>query len=283
MHNKNNKVISEDLKTVSDNDLVLTYEVYGHGENKLLCFHGHGKSAKDYAFLETPHRTVISVNLFFHGGSFMPEQRIEKKPVTPKEIYQLIQLIFVQEKCENDAIHLIAYSQGGRFGIALLPYFMEQFASIHFIAVDGMDDNNIYSRTQRKYLARKLFKYWTKKPKSLVFIAQLLVKIRIIHPKLFELLTFYTSDPKRFIISYKAWAAFRALRTDEIALKKLFKNYPNRFKLIIGQYDQIITSKTAKQFLKRIEREDALMEIPFGHDVFKASAQKYIFEKIMIE
>lgn len=283
MHSKKNEVHLEPIPQVVHNDLKMTYRVYGNGPKKVLCFHGHGKSAEDFEFLATPSRTIISVNLFFHEGSTMPEKRVERNPIKAEELIVLIEKILFQEQCENEKIHLVAYSQGGRFGIAVLPFLFNRLASIHFIAIDGLNDNNMYSLTQRQLVARKLFKYWTKNPKSLVFIAQLLVKINLLHPKVFELLEFYTAEPKKFNISYKAWAAFRNLRTDEVKIKQLLENYPNRFKLIIGKYDKIITQKSAQAFLARIGQPEALIEIPWGHDVFKPKAKKYIWNELVFK
>jgi len=283
VHSKKNEVVLDPLHHVEYNDLKMTYRVYGNGAKKVVCFHGHGKSAEDFEFLASPSRTIISINLFFHDGSSIPEKRIEHNPIEASELIVIIEKILSKENCAEDRIHLVAYSQGGRFGIALLPFLIDRLASIHFIAIDGLNDNNIYSMTQRQLLARKLFKYWTKNPRSLVFIAQLLVKINLLHPKVFELLEFYTSDPQKFIISYKAWAAFRHLRTDEVKIKQLLEKYPHRFKLIVGKYDKIITRKSAQAFLVRIDQTDALVEIPWGHDVFKPKAKQYIWNELVFK
>ena len=62
------------------NDLKIEYLVFGSGQECIICMHGHGKSAKDFEFLQSKQRKIISINLFHHGNSYFPESRIEKKP-----------------------------------------------------------------------------------------------------------------------------------------------------------------------------------------------------------
>ncbi len=273
MHNKlSNRLVREGK--VALNDAALHYLVYGNGEKTIICFHGHGKSAKDFSFLSADDRRIISVNLFFHGESKLPLSRVEKNPISPKELVSLFEVLL--EKENVDKFHLVAYSQGGRFGLCLFPHFINRIKSAYFMAIDGMNDNNIYSRAPRRKSARALFKYWTQKPKSMLFTAGVLAKLSIIHPKLLEILEYYASDKERFLISYYAWAAFRKLRTDEQRLKQLLQENKVIFKVVTGEFDKIITTKTAQGFLERINQPKALITIPWGHDFFKDEAKELL-------
>lgn len=260
-------------------DLKLSYLLAGSGNRTIICFHGHGKDAKDFLFLADKQNRIISVDLFLHGQStFDKEKRIQKTPVNSGEVFYLINTILKNEKIER--FDLLAYSQGGRFGLAILPMFIDRINNIYLVAIDGLNDNNIYSWTQRRRLGRRIFKYFAKNPRPLKKISSILVKLKIIHPKLHELLLHYTEDPQNFQRSFEAWASFRELRTNEKELSEKLKCFSGSFILLMGEYDHIITVKSAKNFLKRIHQQQALKIVSNGHDFFKPNSQKFIHELI---
>ena len=260
-------------------DLKLSYLVKGTGKRTMLCFHGHGKDASDYLFLGDESLKIISIDLFLHGEStFGKSKRIQSSPITDKDLFELVTGILQLEKI--DRFDLLAYSQGGRFALAILPTLIHRIDNIYLVAIDGLNDNNIYSWTQRRRLGRRIFKYFAKKPKPLVKISSMLVKLKIIHPKLHELLLHYTAEPKNFQRSYEAWAAFRNLRTNEDLIKEKLKQFNGDFILLMGAYDQIITVKSAKKFLKRINQRKALKTVPNGHDFFKPESHHFLRQLI---
>ena len=78
------------------------------------------------------------------------------------------------------------------------------------------------------------------------------------------------------MVSYYAWAAFRKLRTDEQGIKQILQENKVTFRIITGEFDKIITTKTARGFLKRINQQGALITIPWGHDFFKDEAKELL-------
>lgn len=269
------------MEFVEHNDLKLSYIVYGDGKETIICFHGHGKSAEDYAFLENTNRKIISINLFFHGKSTVGTDRLEKNLITLNELTILIDKIILLENVNK--FHLIAYSQGGRFALCIIPRYAKQLKSIHLMAIDGMDNNNFYSWTQRRWLTRKLFKRWTKKTEELNAIAAFLARIKIIDKKLYDFLTYYTSEKDRITLGYMAWVAFRGLKPNYKKIKNALQKEKTPFQFIIGKNDKVITLKTAKKFLKRINQEKNITIVPFGHDLFKPEAKEKLIELIKIE
>lgn len=254
-------------KSVQQEDLLLTYEVYGEGNNVILCFHGNDRSAKDFKFLASSERKIISIWLFFHGDSMFSNQRLHQQLLSTLEVKSLIEMILINEKVSQ--FHLLAYSQGGRFALCLFPHFANKINSFTLIAPDGLNDHNFYSWSQRQAWARRLYIRWIKKPEKLRKIVKWLVKCKIIAPKMIEFMNHYTEDKAIMIKAYKTWAGFRKLRPNSSLIKIELKDNQTPFRLIIGRYDQIITVKSARHFLKKINKEKTLIIIPFGHDVFK--------------
>ena len=148
---------SPEIKEIRLGELQLEYYVYGDGQEKVICLHGHGRSAKDFAFLSDPNRTVISVHLFFHGNSFFPSERIESSPLNLKETVEIFSLLMKTEMI--DLFHLFAFSQGGRFALCLLPVFSSRIKSLTLISPDGMDNGSFYNWGSRQWWARKLMQH----------------------------------------------------------------------------------------------------------------------------
>lgn len=257
-----------ELKAVKHKDIRFAYEVYGRGENVFLCFHGNDRSPKDFEFLAQTNRKIIAVYLFFHGDSQFSDQRLATVQIKTEELLLLVKDILTQEKVNR--FHLLAYSQGGRFALCIYPFLADKIDTLTLIAPDGLRNRNFYSWSQRQAWARHLFKHWIKKPKELRYLTHLLVRTKIIHPKMDDFMEHYTSSKEVMVKAYKTWSGFRRLRPNYTLIKEVLSKYTTDFQVIIGEHDHIITQKSAKKFLSRIHQESALTVIPYGHDVFKA-------------
>lgn len=277
-----NENLNEHVKIVTLNDYQLAYEVYGSGKTTILCFHGNSRSAEDFKFLERSDRKIISIHLFLHQYSTFDMERIDDESVQLKHVEKLLRNILKNEKV-ND-FHWVAYSQGGLFTLSLFPLFAEQVKSLYLIAPDGMNNDSFYSRSPHRKWANILFKRWTEKPKELMRIVKFLIKVRILDPKMLEFMKFYTDDPKLFKMAYNTWKGFRNIRPDYELIKSTFEKYPKiRFHLFIGEFDRIITVKTSKMFLKNIGKSEALVTIPYGHNVFKPEIEKELYYHLKFE
>jgi len=269
------------IENISLEDLQLSYEVYGDGDTVILCFHGNGRIAEDFQFLERKTRKIISIHLFLHGSSTFSPHRIDSDLITAKHVEKLLKTLLSKEKV--DRFHWVAYSQGGRFSLSAFPALAQRVKSLFLIAPDGMNDKNFYSWSQRQKWARKLFKRWLKKPEELMTISRNLSKAKIIHPKIVNFLDFYTSDPEKFETAYKTWSAFRNLRPSKEEVKKVLAQNNIHFNLIIGEHDQIITLRSASKFLKEINQSQALTTVPYGHNLFKPHIEKELLALMPFE
>lgn len=261
---------------IEHNDLRLSYLIFGTGKENIIAMHGHGKHASDFDFLGDKSKRVISINLFLHGHSTFSEERLKGNLIDINDVEKLLEKLLTKENI-ND-FHFVAYSQGGRFVLSVLPYFAEKIKSVQLLAPDGLNDKNFYSWSQRRWWARRLFKRWTNKPKELIGIASGLAKIRVIHPKIVDFLKFYTGDEKKFKRAYQTWYAFRNLRPQPKLIRKALENHSIPLQITVGEYDRIITKKSAEGFLKKINKPESLNVIPAGHDFFREDVIEIVKE-----
>ncbi len=265
-------------KIIQHQDLQLEYFVKGTGSQVIICMHGHGRSAFDFEFLANENRTIISLHLFFHSNSHFPEQRIESNPLRVEEFKSIFDVLLENEKVSR--FHLLAFSQGGRFVLSILPIFAERIESVQLISPDAMDNESFYNRTSRKKWARTLFKSWENDPKSLMKYALLGKKLRLVRPKVYQFMEHLTSDTATFQRASKTWRGFRKMQPDERAIENALITYKIPFKIIMGKYDQVIRPLQAYAFVKRIHQDNTVIEIACGHDFFR-DKNRVLLEEVL--
>lgn len=257
-------------RKVSIDKLSLQYFVFGEGETDVICLHGHGRNADDFSFVASHSRRVVSIHLFYHGSSLFPEDRIERNPLQLDEFLNLFNQLLIQEDISR--FHLFAFSQGGRFSLCLTPTFAERIITLTLIAPDGMDNHSFYNWSSRQKWARKLFVHLEKNPSRLHSISNLAVRLKLMRPKVGSFVKEFSSDQTTFIRASKTWRAFRELQPKPTEIGNTINQFNIPFRIIMGEYDQVIRPKQAYAFEKKCGLSDIVVEVPNGHNFFKKSA-----------
>ena len=252
---------------VTLNDIKLEYYAYGSGPESIICLHGHGRPVSDFHFLGKSDRKLILIVLPHHGQSYFPSDRVEKNPLSIIEFNQLFEKILEAETVKR--FHFVAFSQGGRFVLSLIPIQEQKIQSVHLISPDAMDNNSFYNWSSRIGWARSLFKSWEEDPQKFIKTASLARRLGLVRPKVYAFIQKFASNKESFQLASITWRGFRNIRPNNDDLKKVIARNDWRFVIIMGKYDQVIRTRQAESFLKRINQLDALIEIECGHDFFK--------------
>lgn len=262
--------MSARVNLLEQRSIKLEYLVYGEGNDVVICLHGHGRPAEDFSFLEKVDRKVISLRLFYHGNSYFPEDRIEKRPLRTEEFVELFNLLLDHESVEN--FHLFAFSQGGRFTLSVIPFFADRINTVTLIAPDGMDNNSFYNWSSRQKWARALFRKYEKNPTRLFKVSKIAVKLKLMRPKVRAFVDEFASDAETFKRASLTWRAFRNVQPRNNKIKKALKEHSIPLLIIMGSYDQVIRPKQAYMFAEKIGYTNCVVEVPNGHNFFKPSA-----------
>lgn len=266
---------TEIRKNIRIGDLQLEYVIYGNVGDIVICLHGHGRTPADFKFIATENRKVISIQLFHHGNSFFPEERIERNPLKTIEFIELFKEILKREKVSK--FHLFAFSQGGRFSLCLIPYLAEKIQTITLIAPDGMNNNSFYNWTSRQQWARKLFIRFENNPSRLIRLSSFASKIKLMRPKVKVFVHEFASNKETIKRASITWRSFRNVMPDTQAISNTIKKHAIPFLIIMGSHDQVIRPKQAYSFAEKLKITDCVKEVPNGHNFFKkTSIEKFI-------
>lgn len=254
-------------KIIAKGDIQIEYYTSGAGPQNIICMHGHGRTVDDFIFLNDTDHKLILIVLPHHGQSYFPSDRVEKNPLSILEFNQLFEKILETEAVKK--FHFVAFSQGGRFVLSLIPFHDGKIKSVHLISPDAMDYNSFYNKASRNRWARKLFKSWEEDPQRFIKVARIARRLGLVRPKVYAFIQKFASNEESFQRASITWRGFRNIRTNNDELKKVIARNDWRFVIIMGKYDQVIRTRQAESFLKKISQQDALIVIECGHDFFK--------------
>ena len=254
-------------KIITKGDIQIEYYTSGSGPQNIICMHGHGRTVDDFIFLNDTDRKLILIVLPHHGNSKFPIERIEKAPLSTNEFNLLFKQLLDTESITD--FHFVAFSQGGRFVLSLIPFHDDKIKSVHLISPDAMDYNSFYNKASRNRWARKLFISWENKPERFIRGARIAHKLGLVRPKVFAFIQKFAADKASFKRASVTWRGFRNITADLKLLEAVISKNDFRFVIIMGKYDQVIRTKQAESFLNKIKQANGLIEVDCGHDFFR--------------
>jgi pimeloyl-ACP methyl ester carboxylesterase len=263
------------INKVAFNQLEIEYKIFGNGNENIICFHGHGRNADDFKFLERSDRKIISINLFFHGNSYFPKERIESNPLKKAEVITLFQSILERENVSN--FHLLAYSQGGKFALSIIPFYGEKIKTATLLSPDGLNNKTLFNWGSRRKMIRSIFQKMETNPSQFRTWSNVASKTGFINPKVKKFIDLFSQDSISLERASNCWRAFRNIQAKPEKIGITIRKEQINFNIIIGKYDKIIRLKDALSFTSKANLKNTILQIDNGHDFFKESSiKKYI-------
>jgi len=256
----------------------LEYLIYGSGHKPVIFFHGFGRTASDAAFflpLLKEDQVLLSVNLFAHGKSEFPSDRMESSPLTILEWKKLVELLLAPYN-SNTKIHLIGYSMGGRVAMMTSLIFPERTDTILLLAPDGFKINNLYRFAVGTAIGKWLYRRLIQNPKPLFFVATILNNAGIINDKLLRFVHVHLDTVEKRWQVHDAWLIYRNFFPDLDQLANRINDKCFRFNMIFGKYDSVIKPELGLRFQKKIYSEKQFHVVETGHRILEKKTLEYI-------
>ncbi|HAA00192.1 MAG TPA: hypothetical protein DCD96_00965 [Flavobacteriales bacterium] len=271
-------------RSVESNGMSLEYFSFGNGPQVLLCFHGFGRRAEDFFYFREElekNFTVYSFNVFHHGKSEYPGDRIERNTLRPDELKALISLFLDQHSIER--FSLMGYSMGGKITLMLLHLFAERINHMYLLAPDGIVYNQWYRFTSKNRIGNSIYKSILRKPGFFFFILRLLRKTRLISDKFMRFVMANLDTRNKRELVYKVWMTLRNIDPSPSESSKIIRKLNLPVYLFYGKHDRIIKSSSGKSFASKAGDSVRFIEVECGHNLFTPDTKSCLKKVFSIE
>lgn len=258
----------------------LDFLTLGKGADTILCFHGFGRIAEDFLAFQSllkPCQRIVAINLFAHGGSIFPEERINSHPLELCEWKELLEAFFESENIHT--CHLVGYSMGGRVAMTTLELMPERFESLLLIAPDGIKINLLYRFASGTMLGKWLYRGLIRYPQPLHFILDMLHKSHLLKEKFHRLVYINTETLAKRQQVYDAWLIHVKMIPNLEKIAEIVRSRKVRFNMVFGKYDSIIPPRLGKKLSDIIGSDIHYHEIESGHQLINNRTAKFLEER----
>ena len=265
--------------TFTYRDLTLEYLIEGAGPETIVCLHGFGREAEDFRLFSTllkPGQRMVSINLFAHGNSRFPNERMSKQPLSKEEWRDMVGALM--DSLGSRHFHLMGYSMGGRMAMVLIETMPDRIQSLILLAPDGLKRNWIYRFVSETKPGRMLYRFIIEKPTFVLALVDLLRKLRILHQKIHRFVHVQLETREKRQLVYDAWLTHRNLFPDLRSVANGIEKYFIPFEIIFGAFDLVIPSHDGHRLLRHFSKSRKSVLLPLGHRLINTTTLTYLDE-----
>ena len=264
------------LKQFEYQGYVLEFKRFGKGEEVLLCFHGFGRHAGDFDFLNNRYGnryTIYSFNLFYHGNT----RPLNEVSITKEGLKELFSAFL--QKYSIDKFGLFGYSLGGKVALCLYELFPERVTKIILAAPDGIKISTWYNLVSNNKTASKIYRdYIVPNPKWFLNTVNALNKLYLVPDGLKKFVFHQLSDNHKRELVYDVWISHKNLTPDMNKIIRQLNRMHTPALLIFGKYDAVIKPHFADFLIKRTGSNVKRIIIEKGHNLLDENLFPYLDE-----
>lgn len=239
--------------TFTYKEFTLSYERSGHGPQHIVAFHGFGSSPKDLAPVQnliTPERTFWNFDLFEHGKSKYPKERIHRNTLRPSEMGEMISAFLNDRSIEK--VGLVGFSLGGKVCLTLLEQIPNRIDDCILFAPDGITTHMVYHFSSRTWLGRALYRVLIDRPLLFFASVRIATSLGFVHKRTRDIVLFNMSTKAKRQMLHDVWMIYRDLRPDLNKVNLNCKVNKIGISSFFGRYDHVIPSELGKKLRSSI-------------------------------
>ncbi len=235
------------------------YIRFGSGTRYLLAFHGFGDRAELFLKLQSlqEHYTVIAFDLPFHGATQWPDSLFH-----PQSIKAEIDRVLEAEGIEK--FSMICHSMGGRFVLALSPFYAARIEGLLMLSPAGFQGTLSDSHWLFPLFIRRLYKWLTGNALFTVGLLKIGRRLGIINKGTYVFLEQQMSRDERRRRLFDCWISLYHFPIQLQAFKALVLLHQIPLVFFYGNSDYITPAKYAKRFIADMP-EAQLLLVQDGH------------------
>jgi len=202
----------------------------------IICFHGFGQEAKEYAWLARAHQElrVIAIDLFYHGESILTKNSV----LTFLDWKTFFDQLIIVEHINQFSV--TGYSMGGRFALATFSLYPNKIDSIYLVAADGIISSKLFKVATGTTLMRLIFKSMINSYPLFMSVSNVLTKIGVLNKGLQKFATLHMKNSSERLRIYNSWTSFRKLKLAPPDIAKISEKYSINVHIRLGTYDRVI-------------------------------------------
>ena len=267
--------------TVSYKDFVFEYKLFGSGKEYLLAFHGVGREADDYKIFEKTlgeKYTIVAVNLYHHGNSVYPENRMFENQISKKEFIEHIEQLLTELKI--DRFSIMGYSLGGRVALTCVQLFYKRINRIILIAPDGLKISHYNNFVTRTNMGKNYIKWLVKKPDEFFALIDKLHRYKIVNNRSKRMINFHFETHEKRVLLRNVISSFKNIIPNINKVTRYINKHNIEIVMVFGKHDFIIPIKLGTRFLKGIRSKKEMHVIDASHNILTENASKALSELI---
>ncbi len=262
-------------------DFALEYKLFGSGPEFLLAFHGVGRSADDFKIFEKTlgeKYTIVAINLYHHGNSVYPDNRMFDNQISKKEFLEHIEQLLQQLKIDRFAI--MGYSLGGRVALTVIQLYYKRINKIILIAPDGLKISHYNNFVTRTNMGKNYIKWLVKKPEEFFALIDKLHRYKIVNNRSKRLINFHFETHEKRVLLRNVISSFKNIVPNISKVTRYINKHNIEIVMVFGKHDFIIPIKLGTRFLKNIRTKKEMHVIDASHNILTENASKALSELI---
>ena len=271
------------MNFVEHNALKLEYKHYGNGSKVIFAFHGFGRHAIDFKVFQPQlenNYTIYAFNLFHHGKSQYPKDRVDKNTLRKEEWLAIIEKALNQ--LQIDKITLMGYSLGGKLCLQLVELMPQRIEHILLYAPDGIKKNFWYYFASNTALGQKGYRFMLKNPQLFFKTVSFLKKTRVINEKIRKFAINNMDSAKKRELVYTVWLTFKETNPNIKKVASNIQEYNIAVDQFFGRYDRVIPLKLGIYFARLIDQRESLHVLEKGHSLLTADVAEKTASVLLI-
>lgn len=230
---------------------IVSYQVFGSGNELLLAFPGYGKDAASLSILGDTFGNrfkVISVDVFYHGLSTWEERQLP----TADDWKQIVTAILF-ENGNPQKFSVFGYSIGGRVATFTAFHFAERVNLLWLAAATGIGNEGFYKFAVGTQFGNFMFSRFVNRPTPIFAFAKLLGSTL----QGFIMRKIDTFEKRNHL--YKRWRVLKNFGCSKKQLQQRLNANGCQVVLLYGKKDVVVSYKDAVRFAKKLSQPTLLL------------------------
>jgi pimeloyl-ACP methyl ester carboxylesterase len=269
------------VQKIAYKEFELEYKLFGSGSEFIIAFHGFGREANDFKIFEKnlgEKFTIVAVNLYHHGNSVYPDNRMFDNQISKQEFIEHLEVLLNELKIYRFSI--MGYSLGGRVALTCIQHFYARINKIILIAPDGLKTSHYNNFVTRTNMGKNYIKWVIKKPEEFFGLIDRLHSYKIVNNRTKRMINFHFETHEKRVLLRNVISSFKNIVPNISEVTHHINNYNIEIVMVFGRHDFIIPIKLGIRFLKGIRSKKQLHIIDASHNILTENASKTLSELI---